>query len=522
MIRYITSLTAVFLASSLNAAAATYYVDQTAGNDSNSGTSPSAPWKNSPGMSAYSGSGTLRPGDVVNFDREDTWLVTGTQGIYLVGGVTYNGDSWGTGTRATIKANANLEAGVVRFRDDANFETVFKGFNVDANGKVATGIDMNSAFYAGPLTGKMKRVQNSVVHHVWSSVAQGQYKYGIHISNHGGTAGEVANVEILDTVVHDISRDAIALYPGDENANCRIRNVTVRGSEAYNTGTDPQYCCGAGIIVKGYVQDAIIENNYLHNTKGAAMFVNANETNHFSGVGQFNIHIRHNILTNSTPNGAILIYDGASGGDPKDLKIYGNIVYNSTANGGLLVHNGLKNTLNLVVYNNTFVNAPVVVENSGVTVTAFEFKNNIVYSTGNTPLSDAGRKITSHSNNLYYRPSGTLVSSGGTSYSSSNLTSYEPSASAVNPLFKNETSLPTGFTGTFGTTRAPNTDGLSLQAASAGVDRGTALAAGFTSSINSVGRPGGAAWDLGAYEAGGQQTAAPRPPTNVRIIGSLF
>src|SRR5215831_17013275 len=109
----------VWLAIAASAQGATYYVDQTAGNDANAGTSPAAAWKNSPGMAAYAGSGVLRPGDVVYFDRADTWVVTGPQGLYLTGGVTYIGDSWGTGTRrAILRAGTDLDAGVARFRDD--------------------------------------------------------------------------------------------------------------------------------------------------------------------------------------------------------------------------------------------------------------------------------------------------------------------------------------------------------------------------------------------------------------------
>ena len=36
--------------------------------------------------------------------------------------------------------------------------------------------------------------------------------------------------------------------------------------------------------MKGYVVDAIVEYNYVHNTKGAMLFVNGNQTNHY-GVG---------------------------------------------------------------------------------------------------------------------------------------------------------------------------------------------------------------------------------------------
>jgi len=500
----------------VNANAATYYVDQTAGNDTANGTSPSTPWKNAPGMSTWSGSKSLAPGDIVNFDRGDTWSVSGgSQGFYLVGGVTYIGDTWGTGTRARIRATSGFDAGVVRFRDHATSPTVFQGFEVDANSQVANGIDINTGFWQ-LMNGATKRVKNCIVHHVYSQQNQGQYRYGIIVSNHGGTGGYAENVEILDNVVRDISRDAIGLYPGDENANTRIKNMLVRGNEVYNTGQDPGYCCGSGVLIKGYVVDATVEYNYVHNVKGASIFVNSNESNHF-GNGPSNIHIRHNIVTNTTQNGAILVYDGSGGTDPKDLKIYGNIVYNSTVNAGLLLHGNLNGAISLRVYNNTFYNAPVHVESSGANYTTFEFKNNIVYYTGGVPFTDPGQKVTSHSNNIF-SGSGTVVTSGGANYTASNVTTYEASASGANPLFKNAASLPVGFSGAYGINLAPSTDGLSVQAASFAVDRGAILVSPYNGSINSLTRSAATGWDIGAYESGSGGGEAPLAPTNLRIV----
>lgn len=67
---------------------ATYYVHVNAGNDSNAGTDPGAPWQNCPGMAAYAGPGILQPGDTVYFNCTETWPVSGQQGLALVGGVT--------------------------------------------------------------------------------------------------------------------------------------------------------------------------------------------------------------------------------------------------------------------------------------------------------------------------------------------------------------------------------------------------------------------------------------------------
>jgi hypothetical protein len=480
--------------------AATYYVDESAGSDRNSGVNPSAPWKNCPGMSDYSGTGALRPGDTVYFDRSNTWLVSGTGGIFLTGGVSYIGNSWGSGTgKAHFQATSAMDSGVVAFADHPIIPTTFQGFNVDANGQVTSGVNINWA-HSSLQNGATKRVQDCEVHNSWSRTSLNQYQYGLIISNHGGPGGYCENVEILNCAVHDTSRDGICLYPGDENENCRIRNIIIRGCEIYNTGQDPDYGAGAAILVKGYVQDAFIEYNYAHDTKGAVMFVNGNETKHY-GVGPTNIHIRYNIFTGNTSHGAIRIYDGRSGQDPKDLKIYGNLVYNSTAGGGFYIAADLGNRLSLRVYNNIFYNAPVVILSNHASVSLFEFKNNIVYYSEGVPLTDAGGQITSHSNNIFYRGTGTLVSSSGVNYNSNNLQgSYEETASSSNPLFTNIVGFPTGFAGAYGVDMAPNKDGFRLQQDSPGISKGIALPSGFGGSINSVNRPTSGAWDVGAYE----------------------
>lgn len=502
-----------FVALAPCANATVYYVDQAVGNDSNIGTTELLPWKNSPGMDSYSGRGSLVAGDTVYFNSARTWVVTGTQGLYLTGGVAYIGNSWGTGTRATLRAGADLPAAVVRFKDDASVPTVIRGFDIDANGKVANGVEMNHSFYAGPLTGAVKRVDNVIVHHVWSRTSLGQYKYGIIVSNSGGASAEVANVEIINSVIHDISRDGLPIYPGDQNANCIVRNVVVRGNIVYNTGQDPDYGAGSGIIVKGRVIGATIENNYVTATKGAGIFVNGNESHHY-GFGPLNISIRNNIVNVNTIHGSIRIYDGASGSDPKQVDIYGNIVYGNSLGSGLLLGSDLGNSNSIRVIGNTFYNAPVVISSSSANFPVFDFKNNIIYQSGGIPLIDSGR-IISHSNNLYYG-SGSLVRSGGTSYTASNLGAYEPTGLSSDPLFVNMAEVPTGFIGTAVNATVPNTTGLALKPASSAIDRGTVLASPFDKGVNGVYRPSGAGWDIGAYES--QSNNSIQSPSNLRVV----
>lgn len=491
----------MMLAGTLATNAAVYYVDQKVGDDGNSGTNPGLPWKNCPGMSAYAGREALRPGDAVYFKRDETWLVSGIQGIYLIGGVTYIGNSWGTGSgKARIFAASDLDAGMVRFRDHPTYETVFEGFEVDGNGKVTTGIDINHRYYS-LMDGATKRVRDCEVHNTSSRQALGQYKYGIIVSNWGGVGGYAENVEIVDCIVHDTSRDAICLYPGDQSQDCRIKNIIVRGCEVYNTGQDPDYGAGAGIVVKGNVEDAIVEYNYVHDTKGAMMFVNGNENKHY-GVGPMNIHIRYNIFNGKATHGSIRVYDGRSGKDPKELKIYGNVICNNPAGGGFYIGSDLGNRLTLRMYNNTFYNAPVIISENAASIVTFEFKNNVIYCGDGLPLLDTKGQITSHSNNIFYASNRTLVRANGVDYDASNLTNrYESTASSEDPLFKNTANLPTRFAGIYGLDLRPAGDGLSLGIGSPGLGAGIALDGDFTGSINSVCRSADVGWDIGAYQS---------------------
>ena len=465
-----------------------YYVDQTAGNDNNNGTSPSTPWKNAPGMLACTGicaSTTLQPGSTVYFNSAGTWsLPSGDYGLHVRGGVTYIGDGWGSGVRATLRATGAMNTAIVDIREDhPTYPTVVKGFDIDANKQVTDGVGINHPSYSGQLIGAVKRLDNLVVHNTWSRTSLGQYKYPIIISDWGGTSATVKNVEVLNSVVHDVSRDGICLYPGDSSADNIIQNITVRGNEVYNTGQDPDYGAGSGVLVKGHVIDAFIENNYIHNTVGAGIFVNGNEGSHY-GTGPTNIHFRFNIVNVNTIHGSIRIYDGPSGKDPKDVKIYGNVVYNNNTNGGFLIDPDLGNTNSLLVYNNTFFNAPVRINNTAAVFSPFEFKNNIVYYPGGTPITGSNR-FTASSNNL-----------------------------TTDPLFKDAASLPSGFKDASGASMVPTTDGLSLRSGSPAINTGVSLGSAYAGSVNSVTRPVGGGWDIGAYEYAG---LAPAPPKNLKV-----
>ena len=360
-------------------------------------------------------------------------------------------------------------------QDNATTPTTLQGFDLDANHYYSDGISVNHAHYgSSPLTGALKTINNVVVHNVASATSSGQYAYGIIISNHGGTTGQVSNVLVQNSVIHDISRDGLDIYPGDENQQCTVSNITFRNNVVYNVGQDTSYGSGSAILVKGQITNAYVEYNYVYGPGapdqfGAGIFMDSNETN--PGIGMSNVHIRYNVVNWNLVGGAIRLYNGSTS-DPKDVRIYGNIAYNSTANGGFVINSDLKGTNQIRLYNNTFYNAPITVTSSGATYSVFDVRNNIVYDTSGTAISGSNF-FTTNSNNL-----------------------------TTNPSFKNTANLPTGFSGTYGTTMAPNADGLSLLSGSSALGAAAVLSSPYNGSINSVARPTSGS-DLGAYQSGG-------------------
>jgi hypothetical protein len=193
------------------------------------------------------------------------------------------------------------------------------------------------------------------------------------------------------------------------------------------------------------------------------------------------------------------------------MEIYGNLIINS-AYGGMTFSGSLADSLSARIYNNTFYHNYEIawghefrVHTNSATITAFEFRNNIVVPDSSVPnlrclMDDAGN-ITNHSNNIYYYPDGgNIIYAAGTWYSAATLNTWEPTALTGDPLLENPSGLPSGFTGAIGVDIKPNSDGLNITADSPARDAGAALDAAYNSSINSVARPQLAGWDIGAYE----------------------
>jgi hypothetical protein len=483
---------------------ATYYVDNShpQADDSNPGTE-SLPWEHCPGMPGWSGSTELEAGDIVYFNNAATWTISsGNAIVQVVGGVTYDGTTWGSGSRAILRATGGLARSVINFMTDHPTEpTVVRGFEVDANGQLTSGIGLNWPQASGDLTGATKRVEDCVVHGVYSRSSQGQYEYGIVISSGWGGGRTVSNVKVLNCKVYDISRGGINVYSANDDPSSGINNVLVRGNEIYNTGTDPNYA-GSALPLKNHVVNVVVEYNNIHNpTRGIGMGISTHPESGF--IGPENAVIRHNIIRESEHCGIFF-----QGGGAKSVDIYGNLIIENRYE-GIRLALSLSDSLAVRIYNNTFYHNyesewshELRIESNSADISVLEVQNNVFHAASTTRcLGDDDGDITAHSNNIYYRPGGgTLVTANGDSYTASNISSWEPTALTGDPLLKDPSDLPSGFTGTYGVDMEPDSDGLNITVGSSAKDYGISLGSAYNSSINSVTRPSGVGWDVGAYE----------------------
>ena len=435
------------------------------------------------------------------FYNAATWTASsGNALIQVVGGVIYDGRMWGSGTRATLRATGGLYRSVINLmEDDPTEPTIVRGFEVDANGQVTSGITVNWPQSSGSLTGATKRIEDCVVHGVVSHSAQGQYEYGIAISSGYGGSRTVRNVEILNCTTYDISRGGINVYSANDDPNSTIENVVVRGCEIYNTGQDPSYR-GSGLALKNHIIDVIVEYNYVHHAARGVGIGISSHNEQFRGPE--NLIVRHNIVRENPQMGIVLNLWGSA-----DMDIYGNLIIKNTYQGIRFMR--AIGTLSVRIYNNTLVqnyypgwSHEILVQSTAASIPLLEIKNNILIADSDTtPLVDDDGDITDHANNLYYRfGGGTLVRASGVNYTAGTVHSWEQSAVTGDPLLKDLASLPAGFSGTYGIDMEPHPDGLSLTAGSPARDGGVPLGPSYSSSVNSVTRPNGAEWDVGAYE----------------------
>ena len=517
-----------------------YYITDNSCDDNGPGTQEQ-PWCHAPQMEGWSGSISLNPGDTVYFNSSGSWNHIGDDPfLWIEGGVKYTGDEWGNGTRAKFTMDTsypcpppgNGHAIIAWYEDDTFYETVFKGFEIDFQEECATGIGINFAAgilwdsrVHGDLIGATKRIQNCYLHNHYNVdawhypiiIATGPYTcdnppfIGLSPLEDYPCGWNSSNIEILDNIITDTARDAINLYPAnnENHIDNSISNVLIRGNkisfincDALPCGSNPKdgggYPAGSAFMMKNPSNNVTIEYNYVQHVYGSGLAANAE-----SGAGHLystTNHVwRYNIIRDIHDNGIKI-----KGAGKKSIDVYGNIFMDSDENSIVIGVEGFADDLEMRIYNNVIYEAsgtPFYVSSNTGNIIDLDIRNNIFYAASGLPVRDDDGDITNHENNLYYSSGGgNLVVSGGIPYTSTNLNSYEPSSLSSNPLFVNLANPPTGFSGTYGTNLEPNNNGFSLQLSSPCIDSGIGLSDSYSGSISSIARPQGYGWDIGAYE----------------------
>jgi hypothetical protein len=443
-------------------------------------------------------------GDTIFFKSDDTWEGASNQVLNATtAGVSYDGSTYGTGTRATLKATGELDA-VVKLSAST---LSFKGFNIDMNSQVTGGIYVGT-FATADIAGIT--IDDCKVHD--SSVPTGHYRYGIHVGGYANTNIDVDTVTITNTEVYNTGHEAFAIYPTWTKTGCTAKNVIIRNCSGHHAGLDGDDW-GDGLYIVNGVENVIVEySSFYSNDRGITV---GNSSDGYTGdpVG---VKIRYNLSYNNLTRGIGCQSGTAENGVTGTIDIYGNVIYGNGTNG--ISMGGLFNTSTINIYNNTVYSSStagyaLLLYNVSGTGTPFNIKNNIFVADNfylmkfNTVADEA---LVSHSNNLLYRITGSTNQwyiINDVAFTAANVKdTWDDTSQNTAPAFSGGT-LPTGFSGTYGSNMVPNTDYFQLTVDSPAKDAGATLAS-YTGAINGAGlatpivRPLGAAYDIGAYEYG--------------------
>jgi hypothetical protein len=479
------SLVLVIIFTSLNAT--NYYVSNS-GNDSNSGTSESAPWRTLGKVNAS----TFKAGDQILFKRGDTWrglLILpsgGSSGNHVIYG------AYGTGNKPRILGS--------------EIETTWT--NVSGNIWVSTktftdpyALSYDGAIYFaekdGSISwGRVKKTNTSacVVEYDWTWASNRIYIYSPTNPNTRYSGVEITQ---RNDCVNMNDRNYITL-DGIEVAYAGFHGIGERWPEKNLTGLLVQNCHshhhgvrgGAGYALEVWHSNSLIRNNEFHDSGRRNLSLNL----YGNGATVSNIVIEHNRLYNSNhTTGLDIATDGTSShsnitfrynyvsdeikSDIDNYEVYGSgWVYcaaegvDNTVNGVYIYNNIFNGATNrgislgetygpndVQIYNNVFTGV-----SQHITGTYHSFiliqggadaviKNNIFYNDVNVAENNTWYVIGSTSNagkitldnNLYYNTSASrLMIWYGTSYGVANWGSYRSvsgqdanSILGKNPLF---------------------------------------------------------------------------------------
>lgn len=489
---------------------ATDYYVKTGGNDNLDGLSDGTAWATIAKVTA-----TATNGDTVYFRSQDTWTGQNTL-LNAVAGVTYDGATYGSGTRATLQATSRTASyGIVQIYVS---NVTFKGFKVDGNGLSIGGIYIGGTNPTPSGDISNITVDNcEVTNGITVDDPDPSYYYALLVGARG--SHKTSNVTVTNNIVHDVGHEGIPVYPnwGGGGGNS-VDTVLIRGNTIYNTGQVSSNR-NKPIAIVNDSDNVTVEFNTIYNAHNIGV---ANYGPGYTGPDEYpdDFVIRYNLYY-SPASGITQAFDTAGYfGFPHFYgtgEVYGNLFIDAGIGfGGLDYHSGSIKIYNNTIYMPTTSMYSIYMIGGCSNTSNIEVKNNIFYNVKYANIKDYYGVLTNHSNNLLYRSSGTLVTTSSKSYTAADITDWEATAQNTNPNFQGG-SLPTGFTGTYGIDMVPNTNYFFITKGNA-LNNGANLGSPYNGCINGAGletpitRSQSGAYDIGAYEDPG-----PQPPKGLRI-----
>ena len=253
--------------------AATYYVDNVAGSDSNSGTNQASPWKT---LTKVNGR-TFEPGDSLLFKAGGNWAGQ----LHPKGSGTSNApiviDLYGSGPKPIINANGATGNGAVYLYSQQYWELN----NLEVINDAATGGDRRGVYLAADNCGTMHHlyVRNCYIHNIKgivdqaSSAAKRTGGIIVETVSDSTTPTRFDDVLIEDCVISTVDNQGIALnnkisvadYPGTAAWEARkFTQVVIRGNSINDVAKN-------AMIIRLTDETGLIEHNVCWDTAFRAL-----------------------------------------------------------------------------------------------------------------------------------------------------------------------------------------------------------------------------------------------------------
>lgn len=482
----------------LNASAATYFVDYVSGSDSANGTSTSTPFQHCPGDPRATGNANMTPaaGDTIVFHGGVTYAFNA--GAYIVinasgtsgSPVTYqSGDryspQWGTTPAFIDGSTVPVGFGIGMIKAVSKNWLVIDGLTVANNTNAVFSED-----YSGLIV-LMGTCQSPVIKNctLTNSGSDAIYIEGGFGSNPPGT-----NYLISDCTIGNTRNHGVLLRYAFDNVtftNCTISYTGISNYVASDGGDGIFFAHGTtdqqnNIYVKNCdFSYSASKGSLIYEAPGTNMLVEScyfHGTNHVFSIAHAQA-ITNMTIRNCVFNQVIDQFEGvlrfktdegtASGPIVDTYKIYNNTIISDIQSGAAIWFDKGTSTATTLFYR-------------------FDIRNNVVRSVNTLPLISVGPNSAA---------SGPVMDLA--TFSCDYNDYYGGSAS---PFIWNGTAMnfstwkSTTSQDAHSITTAPSLDGNLMPTLGANViDAGTTLS-GFSVDKNSVTRPQGSAWDIGAYE----------------------